>query len=252
MRSASPLTCTQRQRRREQHTREARGHGEALVVAAPPAKARCALASGAPARRYSSPSGLHVTIRCAQFSMCCSASSSAATLSGLLPERAKCTMSVGTRDASALPGLVTMSVVAMASARSPRRANAPARGTCRCRRRGAGAGQHHAQRRNRPSSEPTNAARPRIGMPSRCAICGHSVRLLRDLARRPRAPRPRPSAAALSPRRSLVSFTASAHVNAARTDPARRCGRRRCSRAGAAIAAADRSGRAPKAGAGCR
>jgi hypothetical protein len=56
-------------------------------------------------------------MRCARFSTRCSASSSAATLSGLFPERAKCTISVGVRGASELSGQETMSVLAIAAAR---------------------------------------------------------------------------------------------------------------------------------------
>ena len=57
----------------------------------------------------------------------CSASSRAAMLSGLLPERAKCTTSIGSPAASVLAGLATMSVLAMAVACRPRRASAGAR-----------------------------------------------------------------------------------------------------------------------------
>src|SRR5579872_6938335 len=67
-------------------------------------------------------------MRCAQRSMHCSARSTTATLSGLLPDRPKCTIRVGVRRLSVLAGLATMSVVATASARSaPARANAGAR-----------------------------------------------------------------------------------------------------------------------------
>src|SRR5580658_5962619 len=69
------------------------------------------------ARWQSSPSRLQVTMRCAQRPMRCSASSRAPTLSGELPERAKCTMRVGLSDASVLAGTATISVVAMASTR---------------------------------------------------------------------------------------------------------------------------------------
>jgi hypothetical protein len=68
----------------------------------------------------SAPSALHVTIKWCARARNCSQRSSVATLSGLLPERANDTTSVGTSRCSQRSGPATRSVVAMASTRRSR------------------------------------------------------------------------------------------------------------------------------------
>ena len=184
--------------------------------------------------------------------MRCSASSRAATLSGLLPERAKCTIKCRELGAPAkLPGLATMSVVGDGLARrAPVRASAGARhspmkdelpapvSTMRSR----GLGQQRCRETRAVPHPRQRAARSRG---HRCGCCAIS----RAVHSAPREPR---SAPRVSPSTSMGSAHEPSALSTGRRPRARRCVRRRCSRRRCRSRSRRRSDPAPRGAADCR
>ena len=174
------------QRAGEQHRAEARGHREAAVVRGLRHQQDARRSEVLRARAASAPSALQVMTRWnTRPPRKRSASSTAATLSGLLPERANDTSSVGPvrRQAQVGPAQQVGRRNRLDAAAQPR--GQGGREAVADVRRRAGAGQHDAQVRIRDERlQEGIEARALAG--DQLADRGPHLRLLRDLARRPR------------------------------------------------------------------